>query len=486
VTGFSKGLPKINRGLEQARSITNCVTGPIDKPRAPFQKAKALGTPVVIALFLCRITTAVFSSEVSLEDARRAALLASTSMKKLEKSKQTQALTKMASYFKYLPSLSAGASASYPLADQSQADALDRLEAAAQFSLSESITLFDGGRSRIERSNLALEDSSLDAETQARFFAVIEEADNRYFTYLEAEAAVKTAELQMEMSSLALETAEIRHSGGILSPSDYFLALANTSAAEGALAAARTGLSLAKSRLEQFTGIDILPGLMPINFEDYEELCTGIARWTMEDSADRYQAIKAGLSSRSPSLKSAYLAMKRAENDYALYQRAFSPTLDLSLSFNMDYRFTAKPPADPFSYGASVTLGGRIPLDYWVLANNERRQKYSLESSRIDYADTLAAFDIDLQSMLFTLAGSARTLIASRQQADYSELLLEQQRELFRLSSASMTSFLDASSRFLSSEIQKTKAEYTFLRGLSALKTLGAFEETELFTLLKG
>jgi outer membrane protein TolC len=456
----------------------------MSKPPAAFQKAKSVG--IALLLFLCQMSAAVFSSELSLEETRRAALLASTSMKKLEKSKQNQTLIRMASYFKYLPSLSAGASASYPLTDQSQADPLDRLDAAAQFSLSESITIFDGGKSRIERLNLALEDSSLDAETQARFFAVIEEADNRYFAYLEAEAAVRTAELQMEMSSLALETAEIRHSGGILSPSDYYLALADTSAAEGALSAAQTGRSLAKSRLEQFTGIDGIQELLPINFEDYEELCTGIARWAMEDITDRYQTIKAGLSSRSPALKSAYLAMKRAENDYALYRRAFSPTLDLSLSLTMDYRFTAKPPVDPFSYGASVTLGGRIPLDYWVLANNERRQKNSLESSRIDYADTLAAFDIDLQSLLFTLAGSARTLIASRQQADYSTLLLEQQRELFRLSSVSMTSFLEASSRFLSGETQKTKAEYSFLRGLSALKTLGAFEEAELFSLLRG
>jgi outer membrane protein TolC len=438
----------------------------------------------VILLILCRIAGPAFPSELSLEDARKAALLASSSMRKLEKSKQNQALAKMAVFFKYLPSLSAGASASYPLAENSQAGALDRLSAAARFSISESLTIFDGGKSRIERSNLALDGSSLDVETQANFFAVIEEADNRCFNYLEAAAALKTAELQVEISSLALETAEIRHAGGILSPSDYFLALADKSAAEGALAAALTGLSLAKSRLEQLTGLSGIEGLRPVNFEDYEELFTRIARWTMEDMMERCRAIKASLSARSPSLKSAYIAMKRAENEYALYRRAFSPTLDLSLSLDMDYDFTAKPPVDPFSYGASVTLGGRIPLDYWVLSNNERRQKNSLEISRIDYEDTLAAFDIELQSMLFTLAGNAQALIASRQQAGYAALLLEQQRELFRLSSTSMTSFLDASSRFLSGETQKTKAEYTFLRGLSALKTLGAFEEPELFRLL--
>jgi hypothetical protein len=47
-----------------------------------------------------------------------------------------------------------------------------------------------------------------------------------------------------------------------------------------------------------------------------------------------------------------------------------------------------------------------------------------------------------------------------------------------------MTSFLDASSRSQSSEIQKTRAEFSFLRSLSALKSQGAFSEEELFKLL--
>jgi outer membrane protein TolC len=204
----------------------------------------------------------------------------------------------------------------------------------------------------------------------------------------------------------------------------------------------------------------------------------------MEEIEERYQKLREGLSSRSPSLKSAFISLKRAENNYALSKSAFLPSLDLSLSFDMGYSFTARSPAKPLSYGASVTLKGTIPLDYWVLANKERQQKNSLESSRIDYDEALAAFDIELQSQLFTLAGSARTLISSRRQAEYSALLLEQQQELFRLSGASMTAFLDASSRSLSSETQKTRAEYAFLRSLSALKSLGAFEEAELFSLL--
>jgi outer membrane protein TolC len=391
----------------------------------------------------------------------------------------------MSYYFKYLPTPAAGASASYPLFEDSPlADPLDRLNAGLRFSLTESIAVFDGGKSRIERSNLALDDSSLDAETAAGLFSVIEEADNRYFNCLEAAAALKTAELQMEINSLALEIAEIRRAGGLLSPGDYYLALSDRAAAESALASAQTGLALAKTRLEQFCGLENIEDLRPINFEDYETLFTGISQWTMEEIEGRYQELKAGLSSRSPSLKSASISLKRAENNYALSKSAFLPSLDLSLAFDLGYNFTARSPAKPLTYGASVTLGGTIPLDYWVLSNKERQQKNSLESSRIDYGEALAAFDIELRSHLFTLAGSARTLISSRRQAEYAALLLEQQQELYRLSGTSMTSFLDASSRSLSGETRKTQAEYAFLRGLSALKSLGAFEEEELFGLL--
>jgi outer membrane protein TolC len=435
--------------------------------------------------FFFFVSAAAFSAELTLEDIRRAAATSSPALKQLELSKQNQALSKMAAYFKYLPSPSASASASYPLlTEDSPSPPQDRLSAGISLSVEERLTVYDGGKSRIERSNQALEDSSLDAKTQAQFFAVIEEADSRYFNYLEEAASLKTAELQMEISSLTLEIAEIRHAGGLLSPGDYYLALSDRAAAEGALAAAQTGLSLAKTRLEQISGIDNIEGLRPLDFKDYEGLFTGISRWTIEEIGDRYQKLRSGLSSRSPSLKSAYLSLKQAENNYALSKSAFLPNLSLSLSLGLGYNFTAKSPAKPLSYGASVTLGGTIPLDYWVLSNSERRQKNSLESSRIDYENALAAFDIELQSQLFTLAGSSRTIIASRRQAEYSTLLLEQQQELFRLSSTSMSSLLDASSRSLSSETQKTKAEFSFLRNLSALKSLGAFDEEELFSLL--
>jgi outer membrane protein TolC len=436
-------------------------------------------------LLLSLVSAAAFSGELTLEDIRRAAAASSPALKQLELSRQNRVLSKMAAYFKYLPSPSASASASYPLlTEDPPAPPPDKLSAGISLSVEEKLTIYDGGKSRIDRSNRALEDSSLDAKTQAQFFAVIEEADSRYFSYLEEAAALKTAELQIEISSLTLEIAEIRRAGDLLSPGDYYLALSDKAAAEGALAAAQTGLSLAKTRLEQISGINNIEGLRPIDFKGYEGLFTGISRWTIEEIGDCYQKLRAGLSSRSPSLKSAYIALKQAENNYALSKSAFLPSLSLSLSLGLGYSFTAKSPAKPLSYGASVTLGGTIPLDYWVLSNSERQQKNSLESSRIDYENALAAFDIELQSQLFTLAGSARTIIASRRQAEYSALLLEQQQELFRLSGTSMSSFLDASSRSLSSEIQKTRAEFSFLRSLSALKSLGAFDEEELFSLL--
>jgi outer membrane protein len=445
-----------------------------------FKKSAAL---LFIFIF---IPAAVFSAEPTLEDIRKTAVLTSTTLKKLDLSKQNQALIKMSSYFKYLPSLSAGVSAAFPFLESTatQTEALDKLSSSARLSVSESITLFDGGKSRIERDNLALDDSSLDAETTAKLFAVLEDADNRYFSYLEAAAALASAELQIEITTLAMDTAEIRRSSGILSQSDYFLALSNTSAAESALATALTGLSLAKGRLEQLTGIGSITTLSSFDFSGYEALLTIVSQWSMDEITGHYQTLKTNLSSRSPSLKSAYITLKRAENSYALSKSAFYPTLDLSVAFDMGYAFTGKPYTDPLSYGASVTLSGKLPLDYWVMANNTLRQKNSLESSRIDYEDTLAAFDIELQSALFNIAGNARTLMANRRQAEYSALLLEQQQELFRLSSASMASFLDALSRSQSSDAQKIRAEFSFLRSLSALKTLGAFDDAEILRLL--
>ncbi|MDR2136157.1 MAG: TolC family protein [Treponema sp.] len=449
-------------------------------------KRGAVKTVLLLFLILAAaFPPAAFSAEPGLEDIRRAAVAASPELRKLETSKQNQILAKMAYYFRHIPSLRASANASYNLLPKAPTPALDRLDAGAALSISGTLSIFDGGKSKIERANLALDESALDAQTQARLFAVMEEADSRYFACLEAEAAVKTAELQAQIGAVALETAEIRREGGILSPSDYYLALSNKSAADSSLAAAQTGLALARRRLEQLTGSAGIADLLPLDFGDYEDLLGAISRWTMEEISARFLKLKEILASRSPALKSAYITLKRAENEYSLAKSAFWPSLDLSASFNLGYDFM-QISADPLSYGASLSLSGTIPLDYWTLINSEQRQKNSLENSRLDYEDTLASFDIDLQSQLFTLAGNARTLIANRRQAEYSALLLEQQQELFHLSSVSMASFLDAASRSLSGETQKNRAEFSFLRSLSALKSLGAFGDDELLSLLGG
>jgi hypothetical protein len=284
---------------------------------------------IVLLLSLVSLTAGVFAEELTLEDIRRASVLSSAALKKLEISKQNQALVRMASYFKYLPSLSARASATYPFFEGTAASAKfqNKLDAGTQLSLAETagITLFDAGKSRIERSNLALDESSLSARTTAQLFAVIEDADNRYFSYLEAAAAVWAAEMQLEISDLALETAEIRRSSGILSQSDYFLALSDKSAADSSLVTALTGLSLAKSRLEHGTGISNIESLSPVNFANYEELLNRVAQWTMEEITSRFEKLKAALAARSPALKSAYITLKQAENSYALSKSAFTP-----------------------------------------------------------------------------------------------------------------------------------------------------------------
>jgi outer membrane protein TolC len=488
---MNNSMSKLNESEKLDKLHTLSKPGRLGKQDGPGKfKTNKTGSysKTVLLLILLLVPPGASSSELTLEDIRKAAAAASPILKKMELSRQNLALSRMADFFKYLPSPRAGLSASYPILDSSspQSQGIDKLSAAARLSVSESISLYDGGKSRIQRRNMDLEESSMDAETQAKFFALIEDADTRYFACLEAAAVVGTAELQMEISSLALEAAEIRRAGGLLSPSDYYLAMANQSAADSSYAAALTGLALAQRRLEQITGITDVEALAPVDFENYEELLNGISQWTMEEITRRRREIGALLSSRSPSLRSASINLRRAENEYALSKSAFLPSLDLSISFDLGYNFTAKSPAKPLSYGAAATLAGTIPLDYWVLSNNQRRQKNSLENSRIDYGDALAAFDIELESLLFNLAGNSRTLIASRRQAEYSALLLEQQRELFQLSGTSMTSFLDASSRSLSSETAKTRAEFSFLRSLSALKSLGAFEETELLNLLDG
>jgi outer membrane protein TolC len=185
----------------------------------------------------------------------------------------------------------------------------------------------------------------------------------------------------------------------------------------------------------------------------------------------------------NPALAKAELASRRAEKNLSLAKRDFSPSLSASFSTGLNFPLDNAPELS----GGSLSISGNIPLDFWVTANNVAKNKIAMDSAALDYLSAESSLETELQSALLSTIAQAGSVLSSRRALEYAEKHFEYIMEQYRLSRSSVSELSDASALASSSRGQFIKARYGFLRSLSTVRSLGAFDDEEqLMRLLRG
>lgn len=443
----------------------------------------------IIIILLLFIASTITAEEVFTRSRiREAALASSVELKKLNISIADSKLDKINFYFRYLPSLNANVSAALPFLEpeeqSSEESVLDKLSASAGAGITESITLFDGGKIKIEKELLNLQTASLEYQQIAVIYSILDDADTAFYTCLEAEAALEAAKINLEIAATAETSSTIKYNNGLLSRSDYLRARAEKIAGENSVIEAERALSLAALRLANIAGLKETGTFEKIDFSLYEDFVEKLSLLTNTGIEEIYEKIHGVFLAKNPQQKQASLTLARAEKSLLSSKKNYFPTVSASASVDLSYSLINKGSADPLNYTGRFSLTASIPLDFWVTSNNIKKQKLSLESARLDYQNSLDDFNIEIRSSLYDLTLSARSIIASRASEEYANLRLSTQRELFNLGSASLSELLDASAAYTAQVNSKIKAEFNFYRNLSKIRSLCVMEdEGDLFRL---
>jgi outer membrane protein len=422
--------------------------------------------------------------------AREAALTSSSELKKVNLSVISSKLDNTSFYFQYLPSLNANVSASLPFLEppsQSGDEALiDKLTASAGAGVTEKITLFDGGKTKITKDLLNLQTAQLEYQQIAAIYTILDNTDAAFYTCLEAQAALEAAKINVEIVSTAEAGSTIKYDNGLLSRSDYLRAVAEKTAGENSVIEAQRNLMLAKLRLVNITGLKKIEALEKIDFSLYENFVKKLSVLNDEDIEHIYNSVLEIFYIKNPGQKQAALTLARAEKNLSSSKRDFFPTLSASATVDLSYSLIDKDLTDPLSYSGRFSLTASLPLDFWVTLNNIKKQELSLESARLDYQSSLDDFNIEIRSALYDLTLSARGVFASSTSEEYAGLRLATSRELFNLGSASLSELLDASAAYTAQVNAKIKAEFNFYRNLSKMRSLCVIEnEEDLFQFLQ-
>lgn len=419
---------------------------------------------------------------ITLEQVRNLALAASRSLAKYNLQIQSNALDVKSQRFSNLPSLSLGADASMRVLNNDWSPIEKPLDASSVgVNLGASITynIFEGGKTVVQTALNSIASEMTKKDALAEFFNVLDSADNAYYAALEAAASLESEELALQTAGTSLSMAEIRQAGGMINQGDYLKALAEKETREAARNQARRNLALSAAKLKAITGLDALPALEPIDFNGYENLIQYLGGISDEDAALLYGELWKLLAAGNPSLIKAGLNSRRAEQNLTKAKWDYAPTLSASISpTGLSY-------SSDKGLGTTVggfSINGRIPLDFWVMANNVEKNKIALESAALDYISQQSALEIELQTALLNTIAQAGTVLSAGRSLEYAEKHFEYVMERYRLSQSSVSDLLDATALAGNSRNQLIKSRYGFLRSLSKLRSLGALDDESTLT----
>jgi outer membrane protein TolC len=292
---------------------------------------------------------------------------------------------------------------------------------------------------------------------------------------LEAAAALEASEQSLETAVLSLSIAEVRRENNMINSADYLQALAEKENRETARNLARRDLLLNGKKLQSLTGLSKLPRLEAVDFTGWEALLQRFANLDDTGFDTLCDLLGKTAAARNPGIIRAGLLSRRAEESVTLSKRDYNPSLSASLSTGLNYS-----PANGLEPSSGrLSVSGSIPLDFWVTAANVEKKELARDQAVFDYQSTEQNLDTELQTILLDLISQAQSVLSFRRAGEYAQKHYEYVLELYRLSRNSLSELFDAETLVRTNRNQLIRAQYGFLRGLSKIRSLGAFESAD-------
>jgi outer membrane protein len=341
----------------------------------------------------------------------------------------------------------------------------------------ESITLYDGGNSRIANEIRAISNETTRIQALETYFTVLSNVDNAYYQVLQAVEALTAAELSLENADLSLAIAEVRLETGIISAGDYLKALIEKETQENSRNQARRNLSLKQTQLQNIIGRSSAYELEPVNFDAYENVLQTLASLSDAEIDALYTALWKSVETSNPALARSALSYQQAGKNLESAQSKYLPTVTASASASAGLNWS--PSSDSFTTNTSgsVSLNVSIPLDVWVTANSIAQKKNNLSSANLDYDASRENTAFSLMSALYTAVQQASAVLSSRRSYELSQQNYDYTMERYKLSQSSTADLTSASLLLTNSYNSLNNAQFSFLNGLSSIRSLGAFEQ---------
>lgn len=413
------------------------------------------------------------SDTLTLAKARELALGRSKTLQQSMLTIDSSSLEEKSQGYASLPqaSLSLGAGLGYPAS--TTASWADSASVSASFSVSQ--TIYDGGKNKILAAIDKLATASAREAARGIYLGVVASTEKAYYAVLEAQAALEAAQSDLDASKAHLDIALAKFDAGIVINATVIEAQAETSAKETALSQATRNLAVAKAALKSIIGVEAMPEA--IAFSDYDALMSTLMGLDAQATDSKIAKLDATARANNPSLAVSVIAASQAESQVATAKAGYSPTVSAAWSHEASY--TPGSGLDLASGGA-FSLAVSIPLDPYVTKNAVDAKTVEAKKAALSKDIDADSLSLEIQSGVYDLVSAARSVSSSQKALDYAKSNYSVALALYKLSKISSSELSDAELLVSSNRSALISARYTFLSGISTLKSLAGLESDAL------
>lgn len=418
------------------------------------------------ALFLAAVGVVVpaAAETMKLDEARRAALAASETVKQAALAVNSLKLGEKSAAAGFLPSLSADAGISGSVADSA-------IATTTRAGLSASQPLFSGGAKIAALKSAQKESGLAEAQLSSARLAALAELDTRFLNALETASTYEADLEDLKAAELRLRIAEAKREAGALSEIDYLSALSTWASAKTTATQTKYSANAARRTLSSYLGQDVEPSVPDDAI--YDRIVAAL-RVEAENNFDAFAlSLYAQAADFNPDIAQKRLSVDIAALAVATSRADFFPSVTASASYSTSVSDGTVTTSDPtFGLTASIPL---FPISDRSAAVSAAKNDVAVSRS------ALALEEEDLRLSVYTktldILSAADRIQSAEAAVSYAERNYELALEKFKLSALSASELADAEATLSTARLQAITSRFDLYTATGELARLLGLED---------